>query len=433
VTLSVVFASLLSLSTGLVLVSLCWPALRPIKSNFCLKFFLALGIGCGISSALFFLCLFAENSDRHLALIEVLLLGTLLAILWMSISKAKEPVSDGPFGDHSGGPVLGWKIRWASFLAFVVALASSSYAFIALILRGPNGEWDAFGIWNLRARFLFRAGVQWRDSFSRFLPWSHTDYPLLIPASVARLWKYSGHDSVAVPILLALIFTYATVGLTVSAVAALRTSTQGLLAGLVLVSTPYFVQLGASEYADVPLGFFYLATFVLICMPDRGSQGRSRLLMLAGITAGFASWTKNEGLLFLASILAAHAVVVVQKRGGTSYLRQVIPFVTGFAPILVIIVFFKRNFGGPSDVFSAPLGIVHQLFDIHRYFQVSRALLRQVFDFGGWVITPMAVLAFYLLALGSDIDPEDRVNWLTAALALVMTLAGYCIICDRTQ
>jgi hypothetical protein len=427
-TISVLLPYLLSISTGLALVLFCWPARRPIGSDFLLKFFLAVGTGFGVSSVVFFLCLFSEKSVRHLGLIEVLLLCSLIAVLCVSIAKKKQPVSDAPSGEHPVGPLLNWKIQWGCSLGFLIALGASLYASAALILQDPHGGWDAFAIWNLRARFLFRAGVQWRDAFSSLLPWSHTDYPLLLPASVARLWEYSGHESVAGPAILGLIFTYATVGLIVSAVAALRTRSQGFLAGLVLVSTPFFVQHGASQYADVPLGFFYLATIVLLCMQARSLQNPSRFLILAGVTAGLAAWTKNEGLMFLASFLVAQALVVVYMHGAKSYIRQLIPLAAGMVPILIIIVFFKLNFGGPSDIFSAPGNILHRLLDHHRYFQVSNALQRDIFDFGGWVVTAIPVLALYLYFLGGEIKSQDRVNFFTALFALLLTLAGYCVV-----
>jgi len=50
----------------------------------------------------------------------------------------------------------------------------------------PHGAWDAWAIWNLRARFLAGPGDAWRAAFDDALAWSHTDYPLLLPATVAR-------------------------------------------------------------------------------------------------------------------------------------------------------------------------------------------------------------------------------------------------------
>jgi hypothetical protein len=427
-TLSTFLACFTSLLTGLVVVLLCWPIRRPITSNLFLKLFLALGVGFGISSLLFSLCLFVENSTWHLFYVEAFFLCSLVALYCMLVVRPKESEARAASNENHSKSTPYWKIRWVFFFGFLIALGSSLYASAALILREPHGGWDAFAIWNLRARFLFRAGAQWRDAFSGFLPWTHTDYPLMIPANVARLWKYSGHESVAVPALLGLIFTYAAVGLIVSAVATLRNRSQGFLAGLVLVSTPFFVEHGASQYADVPLSFFILATVVLVCMQDYFGKSPLSLLALAGLTAGFAGWTKNEGLLFLVSMIVAHAVVVLRRQGRTSYRRQLVPFTGGLMPILLTIVFFKLKYGGPSDIFSGMRGMVHQLLNPHRYLVVFAAFQRQVFDFGGWAIFLMPILAFYLFALGGEINPRDKTNLLIALLALIMTVVGYAMI-----
>jgi hypothetical protein len=427
-TMSPSFAALLSLATGLALVQLCWPTPRPLTADLALKFSLAIGVGFGISSVLYFLCLFPQTSAGRLALLDVLALGSLVAFLCISFARVKKPPSADPPGKHPPAPILDWKIRWASFLGFVIALVIAICASAALFLRSPHGAWDAFAIWNLRARLLFRGGAQWRDAFSGFIPWSHTDYPLLVPASVARLWTYSGHDLAIWPALLAVIFTYATVGLTVSAVATLRTKSQGFLAGMVLVSAPFFIEHGASEYADVPLSFFVLATLVLLCMQEQRAPASWRLLVLAGITAGFAGWTKNEGMLFLTSILIAHAVVAALLRGGRVYILQAIPFVAGLLPILFVILFFKLHLAGPSDIFSSPRAAALQLLDPHRYLAVATALRKRVFDFGRWRFTLVPILAVYLVALGIDIPRAQKVSLWTAFLALFITLAGDCFV-----
>jgi len=63
----------------------------------------------------------------------------------------------------------------------------------------PHGETDAIAIWNLRARSLLRGGREWAAVLSPAIGWSHPDYPLLLPLTVARLWSYAGSETTAVP------------------------------------------------------------------------------------------------------------------------------------------------------------------------------------------------------------------------------------------
>ena len=89
----------------------------------------------------------------------------------------------------------------AFYAAFICALVS----FVLYSLVHPHGNWDAWTIWNMRARFLFRAGTQWEAAFSPLMSFFHTDYPLLIPCLVARCWYYIGHETVAAPALVSAI------------------------------------------------------------------------------------------------------------------------------------------------------------------------------------------------------------------------------------
>ena len=65
-------------------------------------------------------------------------------------------------------------------------------------------------------------------------------------------------------------------GLLTSSVALLRTLTQGHLAGLVLLATPYFLDLGTDQYADIPLGFSFLAAGALFAAHDREARPGAR-------------------------------------------------------------------------------------------------------------------------------------------------------------
>jgi hypothetical protein len=394
-----------------------------------LKSALSIGVGLGISSAMFFVCLFMEDSVRHLPLLEILLFCSLLMILWLSHARHKAALHNGPSMEPLSRAVAGSTVSWLAPVVFVFAFLTSLYSFVALSVRTPDGGWDAWAIWNSRARFLFRAGDQWRDAFSPLLAWSRPDYPLLLPGSVARLWGYAGSEGQAAPAFLALIFTFATVGLIVSSLFALRNRSQALLAGILLVSTPFFIEQGASQYADVPLSFFYLATIVVFFVQDRDPEGSYRLVILAGMTAGLAAWTKNEGLLFLLSIATARFAVITHSRGWAASLKQMLRFAVGAAPITSIVILFKTHVAGPSEIFGRPWrSIAGSLVESHRYILVFGWLLGRMLLFGGWPFLFVPVLGLYVFLLGTRIGDTDRPSVLTAVLALCMTLIGYALV-----
>jgi hypothetical protein len=166
----------------------------------------------------------------------------------------------------------------------------------------------------------------------------------------------------------------------------------------------------------------------VLCLHDRTPEDSFRLVTLAGMMAGFAAWTKNEGLLFLLSIVVARLAVIVCLRGWKTCLKQIVPFAIGLTPILIIIGFFKTSLAGPSDVFSPSGSAIHKLVDFHQYSQIFKAFEKEIFVFGDWVIVPAPLLAFYLLLLGIRIKDKDKPGILTALLAVCMTLMGYFLV-----
>jgi Dolichyl-phosphate-mannose-protein mannosyltransferase len=77
------------------------------------------------------------------------------------------------------------------------------------------------------------------------------------------------------------------------------------VAGLFIV--PYQQTLAAWQYADVPLACLYLAALVAIAFGVKADSNRP-WAVLAGLFAGAALWTKNEGVLFAVSALLVDSV-----------------------------------------------------------------------------------------------------------------------------
>ena len=205
--------------------------------------------------------------------------------------------------------------RWQAIVVaiFIAALAFDVVGMAGRYVACPQGGWDAWAIWNARARFLFRSGDDWRQAFHPAQ--AHDDYPLLVPMSNVRCWWRSGANRVGCPRCWAM-------GSLWRRLACWRRESAGcaaqpgLLAGTVLLGTKAFVMLGAAQYADVPLAFFILASVLLLALDDAAEQSSPGLVLLAGLCAGLAAWTKNEGLLFLVVVLFARCFMAWRRHGG---------------------------------------------------------------------------------------------------------------------
>ncbi|MBI1791555.1 MAG: hypothetical protein HYR60_28840, partial [Acidobacteria bacterium] len=208
------------LACGFLLVRLLLPARRFLW----LSLSLGAGLGMGIASCLFFLALMMGLPVVVLAAVEAAGLGGLV-VAWKRLARPPEEA-----GEDRGNRVVA--------VGFALSLALALAATVWRLSSAPHGHWDAWAIWNLRARFLARPG-QWRDAFHSLLVAHHPDYPLLIPALIARCWRYAG-ESAAAPAMVSVLFSLATLGVLVSGIALLRGKTAGQMAGLVLAATLFF-------------------------------------------------------------------------------------------------------------------------------------------------------------------------------------------------
>jgi hypothetical protein len=197
------------------------------------------------------------------------------------------------------------------------------------------------------------------------------------------------------------------------------------MAGLSLIGTPFFLSVGVSQYADVPLAFFFLATLCLVYLRDRSARNPSTGLALAGFTASLAAWTKNEGLLFLCAFLVVYFLKRVRTQGWRAASLETGWILLGAVPVLVVLGYFKLFIATPSDLFSAS-GLWLKALDPARYWLITRWLLKEVFLFGEWWIVPAPlVLAIYAKMLGKTPVSKD---WSTGVATLTLTLCGYAAI-----
>jgi hypothetical protein len=420
-TLGLALSFVISTVTGVLLLRLAWP--RHAACPWPLLAALGAGLGAGVSAVLLFLWMLAFGPTRWFMLAEAGLLG-LVALTTLARRPTRTTSQPAATDIHRSGLVR------LLAIVFLVTLSAAAVAFLSTLRQHPHGEWDAWMNWDLRARMIFRGGEQWRTAFSGAIPWSHPDYPVLIPTLGARSWLYAGRETLHGPWLVAATFTFGTVALVAGGLAALRGWSNGLVAGSVLLSTSFFILHGTSLYADVPLGFFFLATFVFLALDGRYGAATNRFAMLAGSAAGISMWTKNEGLLF--AVAVAGAILFVRTGGGwAGSRRRLLAFGAGLLPLLLLVVSFKIAFAPPNDLLST-LSIertLGRLTSPDRYFIVLREYARHIVSFGyNGFGTVMWVLAAYLLGLGVSRGELGR-PWVRVGMAaLGLVLAGHFMV-----
>ncbi len=351
---------LVSILTGYLVTKLPLPAFNPRWAGEILSVCLGAGLGAGISSCLYFLvCLLIGPSTPAYVSAEVVLLGTAGAGFWLAHAKTIA-------GNNSTQSIaFGWLLP----VALVAALAIAVTLFVNTSSSNPYGGWDALAIWNLRAEFLAQDAPLWKNAFSPLLSRTQPGYPLLLSGFIASCWRLTGSaGDVAAPIWTAALFSFTTVGLLVAALAILRGWGAAMLGGLILLGTATFLEHSAFQYADVPLGFYYLAALATFFLANNANPGRGQSVILTGLALGCAAWTKEEGLLFAAAAGIGFGTYLLARRK-TEARRMLLLLASGAAIPLAIALCFRLFLAPATGAFASPTlaGAVRKVIDFRRY------------------------------------------------------------------
>jgi type IV secretory pathway VirB2 component (pilin) len=348
--------------------------------------------------------------------------ATLLgAVAWFWWFRIRRPVADCTPQPVQGGSPFRW--NWALALACVVGLVIAFSAMWALATANPDGQWDAWSIWNLRAKFM--SGPQtWKSAVSPLLESTHPDYPLLQSAFIGMVWNLTGDADAAVPLATALVFFAAVLGCLVAGLALLRGSSAGFLAGLITLTAASYSGQPPAQYADVPLSFFFLATLLLVALAH--ASGRRLALFAAGLFASFAAWTKNEGVAFAGIVLLAYLIVNWRARSFRTAAAEWTYLAAGMAPGFLLTVYLKFALAPATDpLFRQGFAeILTKVVTPARHLEVLKANLSEATAVAPWYAHPVLLLAILAVCLRFDIR-EYRWDAVFGALTLAALFAVY--------
>jgi hypothetical protein len=417
-----VFSLLISFLTGSALVDRLLSG-EEGKYPLILRLFFGLGLGLGFSSALLFIWLLTIGRFHQSYLLLELLL-CLFFIMLSKVKKARRPKNLEPEGSLSSPS----GVSRITAYSFYLLLTCGILVLILISYLYPHGNWDAWAIWNNRARFIFRGVENWKDGFSPLLGWSHPDYPLLLPLSIARCWFYLGKETLWVPSALASLFTLSTIGMVVSSLSLIKSRSQGYLAGILLLVTPFYLTHGASQYADIPLAFYFLSGVVFLSLSDqRPSKGYGGSI-LAGLMIGFSAWTKNEGLVLAGLIPLSLLIMAAFTHRWKMQGKSCFIFLIGMAPILALILYHKIHLA-PANSFYAldrPDQLAANLIDFDRHYYILIRFFKSALFFGQWPFPLLPALILY--AVFARLSDQSSKKDLFPFVLILLQTGGFFLV-----
>jgi len=359
---------------------------------------LAFAFGTGAASALFFALLWAGMKPGSAAWTAD---GMVLAAgvgLWRLM---RGRVCEQALPPGSGKLPLAWLAGLAAAGSLIAFLGAA-----AIYLRAnPQGDWDAWSVWNTRAKFLASDGM-WRNAVSPELAEAHPEQPLLWPAAVARAWSESGAMGQEAPqagAFLAGLGLLLVFGCGIAARAGWPWAAAATAVLLMLVPLWRGVP---GQSADVPLALFLFGAVAAAEAAQRAGWCWPGMA-LGGALASMAAFTRNEGLLFCAFLGAALAVAARARA---------LWWLAGAAPVLVLTGLFHALLAPETKVFSW-----ESLGQAGRLAAVIQAMAAGIWKMGEWPAHPLLFVALLFLVF----RPEHpwRPLW-PAVAALLMLAAG---------
>ena len=391
----VLFALLITLLSGYFVVSIID---REMELRFRLLF--SIPMGFAVSSVFYFLyqCLNLYNFQdfKWFELIAVII----LALVYFNHEKPE-------MAKHKFKKLSNW-----FYVVNIYALA----IFLKYFINNPMGSWDGFRIWNIKAEFLYLQSPLWKNVFHLPHFMSHCDYPLFLPASVARLWQYAGHQWFWANLAMGLLFTFGLVYLLYQAICYFKSEKAAVVVCTVFMISDIFLVNGAAQCADIPLAMFFLSS--IVCLFFYFKNKRFTTFLLSIIFAGASVWVKNEGLMFLAVYtLVMLCWFVANKRNKKTLITAAIAAIFAACAIL-----YKKFAGAPNDLVYGFLEVKSYTFafDLHRYLVVLQTFLTLMF--GKFVL----FLSLAILAIkGFKIKEKFKNSFALSLAILLFMIAGY--------
>ena len=203
-----------------------------------------------------------------------------------------------------------------------------------------------------------------------------------------------------------------------------RDSSQALFGSILLLGAPFLVQFGTSQASEMPLAAFLLASIIFVLMYFRKKNWQ--YAWLAGIMAGFAAWTKNEGIMYFV-ILGGSIGIITFFATRKQLIANIAVWIGGTIIPLAALLTFKIVFSPESEFFTG--SVISFLCIGERYWIIFTNMVKQLFHWGGWSLPLLFGYILYMLINKRTIKKGyEKLQTQYIGLFIFLALAGFFLV-----
>jgi hypothetical protein len=377
---------------------------------------LALGfpVGAGIVTLFLFI---ASWAGVPLSIASASLSWGLLLALAFLIRRAVPVGQDAAWEKNASHGHLRGSFGWGSRIALLIMLGAAGFAAWLGIGRAYSA-WDDMAIWAVKGYGIAREGTIWAAGH-----WGDhgLTYPLNLPLLIAT-FRFTGDMLPASKLIAPLFYLSLCVGCLrfwLQRDVAPLTASLGVVG---LAATPILFEHATLGYANLPYTFYLVLgcgeAILGIVTGDWKRQALGSLLL------GLATWTRPEGGLAVASILAVVGVAAHFARPrGVRWLAWVLPAGV-VAGAWICFVSLHGTGGQIQQALGAAMGAVGR-GELHpgAFYWIVRFMGRQAIELPVWGLLPLACAALLILGL-RRLGPRSNPDAFLVGVALLVVAAG---------
>ncbi len=280
---------------------------------------------------------------------------------------------------------------------------------------------DAWTVWATKARLFLYSGPP--PGYWHHQPYqSHPNYPLNLPLAEALCFRVPGPLGLSLAALVAPACLVALLLLFYAGLTRLYGRTIAVAGTAVLVSMPSLPQFAGYGYADVPVAMYGGGAALYLLLWRRARRRVDLLLM--GLLAGGAIWTKKEGLPIALVVWLGLAVTEAARRAPFRARLAPVLWATGAMLALPLPWLIFSLIARPVGSDFRPLTIAVFVANANRLPHIVARFAGETLDVSRWSAFWITLTAL-LVAAARRLSPRGRLLLAMLATQLAIYLVGY--------